>query len=86
LASCYLQQLLVSVFAQGTLKGRITDKATGEGVVEATVVVEGTNYGVLTDLDGYYSLELADGEFMIQVTYVGYAAQTQVSLSKTDKR
>jgi TonB-linked SusC/RagA family outer membrane protein len=66
-----------AVFAQGTLKGRITDKATGEGVVEATVVVEGTNYGVLTDLDGYYSLELADGEFMIQVTYVGYAAQTQ---------
>ena len=56
----------------GTVKGTVTDKATGEPLIGATVQVTGTAKGAVTDVNGNYSFELPDGTWSITVSYVGY--------------
>ncbi len=61
----------------GTLRGTIYDKETGEGLIGASVVLEGTSYGANTDLDGNYTVRnVPAGVYKLKVTYVSY--QTQV--------
>jgi hypothetical protein len=49
------------VFSQtGTLRGKITDAETGEELIGAAVLVEGTFQGSSADLDGNYSFNWKD--------------------------
>ena len=41
---------------QGTVKGFVRAEEDGSPVLFAAVVLEGTSYGVSTDIQGYYSL------------------------------
>ncbi len=57
----------------GKITGRVVDAETGEPLVGANVVVEGTRMGAATDLDGYYIiLNVPPGEYTLVVSYVGY--------------
>lgn len=53
-----------------TLSGTVTDHQ-GEPVIGANVVEEGTTNGVITDMNGYFSLEVDPGA-VLKVSYVGY--------------
>ena len=57
-----------------TVKGTVTD-ATGEPVIGASVKVVGSSTGVVTDLNGNFSLQTTAGT-SIEVSYVGYLTQT----------
>ena len=47
----------LSVMAQnGVLKGKLTDKNTGEPLVGATIMVKGSTLGTITNYDGDYEL------------------------------
>lgn len=60
-------------FAQkGKLAGKVTDKATGEDIIGATILIEGTTNGATTDLDGKYFLQVAPGTYNVLVSYVSY--------------
>lgn len=60
------------LLAQGTIKGKVTDKKN-EAVVSATVAVEGTPKGTITDFNGHYEIgNIAAGKYIIKVTFVGY--------------
>lgn len=60
-------------FAQNaTVRGQITDGETGEMISFANLFVAETSSGTTTDLDGFYSLELAPGTYNLTVSYVGY--------------
>ncbi len=52
--------------------GRLYDKKNGEGALEATVTVKGTNIQVVTDYEGYYRLELPPGSYDIEFFYEMY--------------
>lgn len=52
--------------------GRLYDKKSGEGALEATVTVKGTNIQVVTDYEGYYRLELPPGSYDIEFFYEMY--------------
>jgi hypothetical protein len=57
----------------GELKGKITDSETGETLIGATIMVQGTTKGTITDIDGNYSLkDLGKGSYNIVVSYVSY--------------
>ncbi|MCQ2335356.1 MAG: SusC/RagA family TonB-linked outer membrane protein [Paludibacteraceae bacterium] len=63
-----------SVFAQSlSVSGQVTDP-TGEPLIGATVVVQGTTVGTVTDFDGNYQLQ-ADAKAMLEFSYVGYLPQ-----------
>lgn len=65
-------------FAQkGTLKGVITDAATKETLIAATIQVGISETGTVTDVDGNYSLELDPGTYKIHFSYTGYAEITK---------
>ncbi len=61
-----------SAFAQKqTVSGVVKDSFLGETVVGANVVVKGTQIGTATDIYGKFSLQLAQGNYTLQVTFVG---------------
>ncbi|MEO8761135.1 MAG: TonB-dependent receptor, partial [Bacteroidia bacterium] len=63
-------------FAQGTIRGKITDN-TGEALIGATVVIKSKpTSGVMADLDGNYSVKISDTTAQtIVVSYVSYKTQ-----------
>ena len=74
-----IQFLLVAVlsicsaaaFAQTTVKGQLVDSETGEPLVGAAVMVEGTSQGTVTDIDGYFKQGVAQGGTLV-FKYVGF--------------
>lgn len=53
-----------------SISGVITDQQ-GEPIIGATVTIKGTVTGVLTDLDGKYSIQAREGE-TLEFRYIGY--------------
>ena len=67
--------LSISAFAQQiTVNGHVKD-ATGEGIIGATVRVEGQQGGVVTDFDGNFVIKANQGA-QITVSYIGYQTAT----------
>lgn len=63
----------VTAWAQSTVtaQGRIIDE-TGEGVIGASVVVQGTTTGAVTDLDGNFSIPNVAVGATLEISYMGY--------------
>jgi TonB-linked SusC/RagA family outer membrane protein len=62
-------------FLQLTVKGQVVsekDKLPWPGV---TVLIKGTNKGVVTDFDGNYEIEVSDPDAILVFSYVGYKTQ-----------
>ncbi len=64
-----------AALAQRTVKGKVTDAESGEGLIGATVSVVGTTRGASTDIDGNYSVEVPEGSTQLRFAYTGYAEQ-----------
>lgn len=58
-----------------TLNGYIKDASNGEILIGATVLAREINKGTITNLFGYYSLSLPEGEYLVSCSYVGYQSQ-----------
>ena len=61
------------VHAQVTYQGVITDM-NGEALIGASVVVQGTTNGTVTDFDGNYEITCAAGA-LLEFSYIGYKTQ-----------
>ena len=57
--------------AQQRVSGTVTDKATGEPLVGVSVAVKGTTKGVISDVDGKYSADVASDATLV-FGYLGY--------------
>ncbi|MCW5908824.1 MAG: TonB-dependent receptor [Chitinophagales bacterium] len=68
--------LIVSLTAaaqKGSVKGVIYDKANGEPIPYATIKLTGTDFGAATDDHGVFNIpNIPEGEYELQITYVGY--------------
>jgi len=62
------------IFAQNSISGSVSD-ADNNPIPGATIVVEGTNTGVVTDFDGNYQINASTGD---QLTFssLGFGSQT----------
>jgi len=63
-----------AAFAQVQLTGVISDE-TGLPLPGATILEKNTNNGVVTDFDGNYSIQIADENSVIMISFVGYTTQ-----------
>ena len=64
----------VTAFAQNTVTGTVKD-AAGEPVIGASVFVQGTQNGTVTNLDGSFTLPNVRQGAVLEVSCIGYASQ-----------
>ncbi|MCF8372111.1 MAG: SusC/RagA family TonB-linked outer membrane protein [Bacteroidales bacterium] len=76
----------VSASAQtGTIKGKITDKNTGEPLIGASVIVQGTTIGASTNLDGGYELPgISTGSITLEASFIGFQKELKPITVTTD--
>jgi iron complex outermembrane receptor protein len=74
-----------ATIAQKIIKGKVTDKTTGEPVAGATISIPDLKTGTSTNSYGVYELKnLPEGIFLIQITTIGYGSVTQsINLGNT---
>lgn len=60
-----------------TVRGNVTD-INSEPLIGATITLQGdSTYGVITDLDGNYSIKVPDRYSVLQFSYIGFIQQEQ---------
>jgi len=66
--------VLTSVYTSAqSIKGKILDEQTSDVLIGATVKLEGTKMGAITEVDGTYSIEnVPAGDYNVVVSYIGY--------------
>lgn len=60
-----------SVMQSVSVKGQVLD-ADGIPVIGASILEKGTTNGVITDIDGNYSLNVSSKNAVIVISYIGY--------------
>lgn len=63
----------MSAIAQETISGQVTDE-NGEGLIGVSVNVQGTTKGTITDIEGYFSLEVAS-DAVLEISYLGFESR-----------
>ena len=65
-----------SALAQTKISGTVLSQDDGQPIIGAAVKVDGTSTGMLTDVNGRFSLTMPAGKNQITVSYLGYESQT----------
>ncbi len=66
----------------GKISGKVTDSQTGEPLIGVNIIIEGTQIGAATDIDGFYFIiNLRPNNYTLIASYVGYEKTT---ISKID--
>lgn len=76
----YIGLILFAIYgqvahAQNTIQGVVQDGQTGETIIGANIVIEGSGKGTITDLDGKFIID-ASAPVKLTVSYIGYNTQT----------
>ena len=65
-----------SALAQTKVSGTVFSQEDGQPIIGAAVKVVGTSTGMLTDVNGRFSLTLPEGKKTLTISYLGYEAVT----------
>lgn len=57
------------------LKGTVLDASSGEPLIGVNIMLKGTSYGTITDIDGNFSIDVTS-KSQLEVSYIGYKSQT----------
>jgi TonB-linked SusC/RagA family outer membrane protein len=68
--------LSLPILAQKTISGLVLDSENREPLIGVTVVVENSNAGTITDVDGSYSIQITQEDSKITFSYLGYEELT----------
>ena len=70
---CVMVFSLVSTmtFAQTSITGTVLDAANAEPIIGANIIEKGTTNGTITDFDGNFFLNVAEGA-ILEISYMGY--------------
>ena len=72
-------------FAQSkSITGTVTE-TTGEPLLGATIMVEGTTNGTSTDFNGSFSLTVNQGD-KLEISYIGYVTNPNETRRALEKR
>ena len=58
------------------INGRVTDAGTGEAIIGATIYDSHGHVGVVTDIEGRFSIDVASFPSELKISYVGYEQQS----------
>ena len=79
LIGLFLLFLSIPSFSQEkyTVSGTIKDAENGEDLIGAAVTIQGTSTGTVTNFYGFYSLSMEQGEYTLNISYLGYQTITR---------
>ena len=60
-----------------TLSGHLKDASNGEALIGATLYVEELKQGTATNAYGFYSLTIPEGNYTLQISFIGYETVKQ---------
>lgn len=61
----------------GKLAGKIKDADSGEPLIGANIILEGTSFGAATNIDGeYVILNIPPGKYNVKISFIGYETTT----------
>ena len=60
-----------------TIKGKVIDSKDNQPLVGANILFK-NGEGVSTDINGFYSLNLPSGKYVIAFKYIGYTTENKV--------
>jgi hypothetical protein len=71
-----------------TIRGKVIDVETGVALVFATVTVSGSNIGIITNIDGEFTLKLGESLLSkdLEISYLGYKNRTVPINTMVDRR
>jgi TonB-linked SusC/RagA family outer membrane protein len=72
--SLMLMFSVFSAFAQSKVTGVVVDES-GEGMPGVSVIIKGTTQGVVTDLDGGFTIEPQQRNAVLSFSFLGYVSQ-----------
>ena len=78
-----VEESLIVAQSRRTVKGLVTD-VNGDPLIGCNVVVVGSNAGVITDIDGRFTLDVPADAKQIKVSYIGYVDQIVNIHDRTD--
>ncbi len=72
--------------AQGTVKGFLKSESSGEAVMFASVTLEGTTFGVSSDVEGYFSLSrVPAGQYTLVISSLEYETVREAIEIRNDR-
>ncbi|MBN2571014.1 MAG: TonB-dependent receptor, partial [Ignavibacteriales bacterium] len=72
---------LVLAQTSGKITGHAKDAKTGEPLIGANIIIEGTTMGAATNIDGYYViLNVPPGTYNVKASMISYASQTMTDV------
>ena len=63
---------LTAAAQTGEIKGTVIEKATGEPMTGATIVIESLTIGTTAGLDGEYSMKVTPGTYTVKISFVSF--------------
>ncbi len=73
--------LTANVLFAGTISGKIADADNQDPLIGANVILEGTNMGAATDMEGYFKItNVPEGRYTLFVSYIGYQTKQLTNL------
>lgn len=71
----------------GIIKGRVYDAINNEPIMFANLIIEGSDAGVTSDLDGNYELKnLEPGTYNLKISYLGYKDVIKYEIEVTNSK
>ena len=74
----------LSVFSQRNVNGKVVDFYTKEPIIGASVLIQGTTTGTITDIEGNFKLKVVPSGVKLLVSYIGYTRYILTLYEKTD--
>ena len=71
----FTMQAVFGTISAKPISGKVTSATDGEPLIGATVQVQGQKSGIVTDLDGNYTINAEQGQTLV-FSYVGYLTKS----------
>ncbi|WP_298370663.1 TonB-dependent receptor [uncultured Lutibacter sp.] len=72
----------LTIFAQQTVKGKVTEASSGQGLPGVDILIKGTIKGTSTDFNGNYSFDNVNTGDVFIVSYLGFKSQ-EITVNST---
>ena len=83
-ALCVISGLTVSIMAQTTVSGTVTEEGTGEALIGVNIIVKGKVIGTITDINGNFNLSVQQAPpLTLQISMVGFGTE-EVEITESD--